>query len=173
MTTQTTRSRHKRILVLAASVLALAVTGAEPAVAGNTAEASVPTRAEVLASLSPTTGQYVEAILSLTPAQLSASFGTGPAVTQKLNVKQGAPTRAEVLASLGPKVRRYVEAIMALTPTQLSASFGTGNVVVLKLSVKKAQTRADVLSSLTPKERQWVEMIMSMTPAQLKATWGL
>jgi hypothetical protein len=70
----------------------------------------VSTREEVLASLSPATRRYVEAVSSLTPLEGVGAYGTSTLDALELD----------------PKQRRYVEGIMALTPDQLAAGFGTG-----------------------------------------------
>ena len=82
--------------------------------------------------------QYVASIVSLSPAQLAAAFGTGStddayvrAIVSLTPVQLieafGTDTRAAAaLASLTPTERLHVESIMALTPGQLRAAFGTG-----------------------------------------------
>lgn len=84
-------------------------------------------------SLTPRERQYVLGILSLTPAQLSAAFGTtltsvpgarsGSAVQP---ARSSSPTLASVLRSVTPRERQYVLGILSLTPAQLRAAFGTG-----------------------------------------------
>jgi hypothetical protein len=74
------QSRH--LAAIAAVVIALSVAAgiATRAVESGTPPAggSGPTQASVLRSLTPQERQYVLGILSLTPAQLSAAFGTSP-----------------------------------------------------------------------------------------------
>jgi Protein of unknown function (DUF4242) len=88
--------------------------------------------------------QRVDALSSMTPAQLAAAFGTETAVAE-------APTSGH-----SPKVSPYVEALGSMTPAQLAAAFGTEGVP----------------EGLRPKERRYVEAISSMTPAQLEAAFG-
>jgi hypothetical protein len=102
------------------------------------------TTASVLKSLSPQDRRYVEAIIALTPRQLAASFGTGPAP----------------LASLTPNERRYVLGIASMTPAELAAAFGT------------TAREAAALASLTPAERRYVDGVAALTPEQLSAAFG-
>jgi len=55
---------------------------------------------------------YVHAIVTMTPAERVAAFGTG---------------NVDAIDGLGltPKEERYVRAISSMTPTQLVAAFGT------------------------------------------------
>jgi hypothetical protein len=99
----------------------------------HAARSSAASQASVLRSLTPRERQYVLGILSLTPAELSAAFGTtltsvpgarsGSAVQP---ARSSSPTLASVLRSLTPRERQYVMGILSLTPAQLRAAFGTG-----------------------------------------------
>ena len=71
------------------------------------------TETPLLRSLTPREQRYVTAIASLSPAQVSAAFGTS-----------GASTINAVLASLTAQQRRYVQAIASMSYTQLAAAFG-------------------------------------------------
>lgn len=71
------------------------------------------TETPLLRSLTPHERRYVTAIAALSPAQVSAAFGTN-----------GASTINAVLASLTAQQRRYVQAIASMSYTQLAAAFG-------------------------------------------------
>ena len=78
----TVQIRRTRLLGLVATVAAVtvAVTWAIASIvdAGtHTVRTTVPTTASVLSSLSPSERQHVQAITSMTPAELKATFGTG------------------------------------------------------------------------------------------------
>lgn len=141
------RRSHLLGLVAAVAVVAAAITWAMVSFTVDTgnrgAQASAPTSAAVLASLAPKERQYVQAIASMTPAQLRAAFGTG----------------VDAIGALGLSTRdeQYVRGIASLTPAQLKAAFGTGTVP---------------LAALTPSERQYVQAIAAMTPVQLAAAFG-
>ncbi len=148
----TVQIRRTRLLGLIATVAAVAVAGtwavASIVDAGtHTARTTVPTTASVLSSLSPSERQHVQAITSMTPAELKATFGTG---------------NVDAIDGLGlsPKAEKYVRAITAMTPAELRATFGTGNVDAI-----------DALG-LSPKTEKYVRTVTSMTPAALKATFG-
>jgi hypothetical protein len=148
----TVQIRRTLLLGLIATVAAVAVAGtwaiASAVDAGtHSARTTVPTTASVLSSLSPSERQHVQAITSMTPAQLKATFGTG-------NVDAIDALR------LTPKAERYVRAISAMTPAELKATFGTGNVDAI-----------DALG-LSPTAETYVRTVTSMTPAELKATFG-
>jgi predicted metal-binding membrane protein len=71
-----------------------------------------------LASIGMQPSRYIDAIMSLTPAQLPAgALGTGYAPA----TDQGGLTVKSVLASMSPQTRRYTERIMNLTFEQLAA----------------------------------------------------
>ena len=110
--------------------------------------AAIPASGYLDALRSSSTG-YLNAIISMTPAQLRAAFGTGG---------------VDAIDALGlsPKSEQYVRTIVSMTPAQLRAAFGTGGV----------DARTAVLASLTPSERKYVKSIMAMSPAQLKAAFG-
>jgi Nickel responsive protein SCO4226-like len=76
--------------------------------------ASAPTQVSVLRQLTPAEREYVLGVISMSPAQVHAAFGTTPprAVASRLR-------------SLTPAERRYVLGIASLTPLQLWAAFGT------------------------------------------------
>ena len=107
----TVQIRRTRLLGLIATVAAVAVAGtwavASIVDAGtHTARTTVPTTASVLSSLSPSERQHVQAITSMTPAELKATFGTG---------------NVDAIDGLGlsPKAEKYVRAITAMTPAEL------------------------------------------------------
>jgi hypothetical protein len=133
----TVQISRRRLLgvVVSAAVVAAAITGAIVGVTvggGSTSAAPATPLQQVYSSrvpllpvipgahvvsggsiaLTPQEAKYVQGIVSLTPAQLVAGFGT--------DVRAAA-----ALASLTPAERAYVESIMALTPAQLRAAFGT------------------------------------------------
>jgi hypothetical protein len=96
---------------------------------------SAPTQPSALRQLTPAGREYVLGIMSMTPVEVSAAFGTSPTSGQNGQgsasgaqaVRATAPTVASVLRSLTPRERRYVRRIMALTPTELWAGFGTSH----------------------------------------------
>ena len=90
------------------------------------------TQTSVLRQLTPVGREYVLGIMSMTPVEVSAAFGTSPTSVQGRHsgsgaqvVRSGAPTLASVLRSLSPRQRRHVLGIASLTPVQLWAAFGT------------------------------------------------
>jgi hypothetical protein len=86
------------------------------------------TQASVLRSLTPAARAYALAITSMTPAEVSAAFGTSLTSVGGSGaraVPSSEPTHASVLRSLTPRERRYVLGVTALTPLQLWAAFGT------------------------------------------------
>jgi hypothetical protein len=96
------------------------------------ARSSAPSQASVLRSLTSQDRHYVLGILSLTPAQVRAAFGTSVTSLARAGSgaathpgRSGAPTLASVLRSLTPMERRYVLGILSLTPAQFRAAFGT------------------------------------------------
>ena len=78
--------------------------------------------------------QYVNAISSLTPAQIAASFGTGDVGATVSSAKE----------------RQYVKAISSMTPAQISAAFGSG-AVAPKLSPREKRY-VEGISSLSPEQ---------------------
>lgn len=110
---------HRLVLVVAlAAVIAVAAWAIAMNVSGSShrqVRTRVPTQASVLASLTPQERRYVVGIMSLTPAQLRAAFGT-----DKLSIDNSTPT------SLTANERRYTRAIASMSPSQLAAAFGTG-----------------------------------------------
>jgi hypothetical protein len=129
--------RRRWLFIAAAAALAAGVASALLAVSVGTGGES--------GALSAKSQQYVDAVASMTPAQLKAAFGTGP---------------VDAIDALGlsPKAEQYVRAITAMTPTQLRAGFGTADAI-------------DALG-LSPKAEQYVREITSLTPAQLRAGFG-
>jgi hypothetical protein len=97
------------LAVVAWAIATYAVGSGSPA-----AHRAVATQAPALAVLTPQERQYVQGIVSLTPVQLRAAFGTDRPMGDSSGV-----------ASLTPRERRYVLGITALTPLQLWAAFGT------------------------------------------------
>jgi hypothetical protein len=87
----------RRLLAGTAVTIALAA-GAATVVAldgpddAQRAASGVPTRDELLLSLSPEERRYVQWVMSATPAQLAATFGTG-SVGDRPPLKPGANTR--------------------------------------------------------------------------------
>lgn len=117
---RTRLGRSHRLALVAALAAVIAV--AAWAIAMNVSRSSnrhvrtgVPTQASVLGSLTPQERRYVVGIMSLTPAQLRAAFGT-----DKPSIEDSTPT------SLTAKERRYTRAIASMSPAQLAAAFGTG-----------------------------------------------
>ena len=78
--------------------------------------------------------QYVNAISSLTPAQIAAAFGTGDVGATVSSAKE----------------RQYVQAISSMTPAQISAAFGSG-AVAPKLSPREKRY-VEGISSLSPEQ---------------------
>jgi hypothetical protein len=163
--------RRRWLFIAAAAALAAGVASALLAVSVGTGGES--------GALSAKSQQYVDAVASMTPAQLKAAFGTGP---------------VDAIDALGlsPKAEQYVREITSLTPAQLRAGFGTAvtptQVAAPMIgsnwpSYGPAVTpmvgsnwpsywpagRAAVLASLTPRELRYVASIMALTPEQLAA----
>ena len=69
----------------------------------------------MLGGLTTLERQYVVGILSLTPAQLRAAFGTD---------RPSGDT--SWMRSLTPKERRYVRSISSMSSSELAAAFGNG-----------------------------------------------
>ena len=115
-------------IALAAWAIASHVIGPGP----RSARSGVPTEASVLRSLTPQERQYAQGILSMTPAQLQAAFGTS--ATSVTGARSGSTTKpvgpsepspASVLRSHTLRERQYVLGILSLTPAQFKAAFGT------------------------------------------------
>jgi hypothetical protein len=110
---------HRLVLVAAlAAVIAVAAWAIAMNVSGSShrqVRTGVPTQASVLGALTPQERRYVVGIMSLTPAQLRAAFGT-----DQPSIDNSTPT------SLTAKERRYVRAIASMSPSQVAAAFGTG-----------------------------------------------
>ena len=109
-----------------------------------------PTEASLLRELTPAGREYVLAVTSMTPVEVSAAFGTGPTSVHGRHsgagtTGSGTPTLASVLRSLTPRERRYVLGIASLTPLQLWAAFGT----TLTPPVLHGHTRSTTASSAT------------------------
>lgn len=74
--------RSRRLAILAGLVAVIAIAAWAVATyavgsGGRSAQHSAPTQASVLSGLTPQARQYVLGIVSLTPAQVRAAFGTG------------------------------------------------------------------------------------------------
>ena len=143
------------VATLAAAVTWVLVTSAIDARSAQT-HTNVPTREQVLSSLSPTERQYVTAIASASPLELAAAYGTSPIEALGLTTTE----------------RQYVEAIAALSPEQLAAGYGTARVSRPSSIGRDVSTSAAVLAELTPSERDYVEAIIALTPEQLAADFG-
>jgi hypothetical protein len=164
----TVQIRRSHLLGLIATVAAVAIASTW-AIASNgntgaqTAQNSVQTKTSVLSTLTPSERQHVQAITSLTPTQLKATFGTGT-------------VNAIDALGLTSAEEKYVLAITSMTPAQLKAAFGTGfnaaRADAPMLGSNWPSYWPTVLASLTPSERQHVQTITSMTPAQLVAAFG-
>jgi hypothetical protein len=112
--------RPRRLVVVSALALVIAAVAwaiATFAMGSGTpsAQHATATEAAVLARLTPQERQYVLGIVSLTPAQLSAAFGTD----QPSSVGSGG-------ASPTPQERGYARAIASMSRVQQAAAFGTG-----------------------------------------------
>ena len=106
----------------------------------ESAQKSAQPTASALSSLSPTERQYVQTIVSMSPAQLRAAFGTGGAdsidalglscASEKYVRAIVSMTPAQLRAAFGTsgvdESQRFVRAITSMTPAQLKAAFGTG-----------------------------------------------
>jgi hypothetical protein len=112
MSTSTTvsvpmRARRKWLLAIAAAALVAAIAAVLLAVdLGRNEKTTAPVAHK---------SAYVQAISSLTPAQLAAAFGTGP-------YSRG-PAWTSMLT---PKETRYIDRIASLTREQQAAAFGNG-----------------------------------------------
>jgi uncharacterized membrane protein len=178
-TVQISRSRLLGLVVLVAA-LAAALTGAVVAVTvGNSSSASATPAlsSEVQAGVNnvplipkmdgarvvgtSAEEQHVQQIVSLTPEELRAAFGTETET-------------AAALASLTPAERLYVKRMLALTPEQLRAIYGTQSAADGNGSVGSNWPSywPGVLASLTPAEQRYVESIMALSPEQLRAAFG-
>jgi hypothetical protein len=168
----TVQIRRSRLLGLVggAAAVAAAVTWAVLAFGVGIGDGTrvVSGQVDVLSQLSPSARQYVEAVSTMTPVELRATFGTGD-------------VDAIDALNLSPGSERYVRSIVSMTPAQLRATFGTGPVEGRRTDSPLIGThwrsywptaRAAALASLTPKELRYVGAIMTMTPAELAATFG-
>jgi hypothetical protein len=115
------------VVLVASSIVTYAINSGTRSV-----RSSALTHGFMLRQLSPGGREYVLGLMSLTPVELSAAFGTSPTSVPGRDrssgsqaVRTGAQTPAAVLRSLTPKERRYVLGIASLTPVQLWAAFGT------------------------------------------------
>jgi hypothetical protein len=115
------------ISVIALAAWAIASRMADSAT--RPARASVPTRTSVLRSLTPRVRHYALGIMSLTPAEFQAAFGTGPTSVQGAGSDRAThpaqPSVPSVLRSLTTRERQYVQGILSLTPAQFQAAYGT------------------------------------------------
>jgi hypothetical protein len=175
------RLRRRWPFVAVAALLAAGCTVAVLAIStgSNTTENATPSGAASSrvkgpsATSSAQEQRYVEAISSMTPAQLAAAFGTGgfattgPSAAERQYVKAiSSMTPAQIAAAFGTgdvgatvssaKERQYVKAISSMTPAQISAAFGSGAVA----------------PKLSPKEKRYVEGISSLSPEQVAAAFG-
>jgi hypothetical protein len=115
---RTTRLGPSRRLILIAAVAALLAVAAWAITSpsgGHAVRQGTTNETSVLRSLTPRERQYVTGIASLSPAQLSAAFGT-----------DRVPSVDSILASLTAEQRRYVRAIASLSYERLGAAFGPG-----------------------------------------------
>ena len=117
--------------------------------------------AVALAGLTPKERQHVESIITSTPAQLRAAFGSQSQAV--------APAAPQITSTAIPPTgyldavkheSTWVQAVTSMTPVQLIEAFGTD-----------ART-AVALAGLAPKERQYVESIITSPPAELRAAFG-
>jgi hypothetical protein len=111
------RGRRVAVVTALAAVIAVAVWAIATYAVGSGSRhaAATPTQASVLSTLTPRQRQYVLGISSLTPAQVSAAFGTDPLANEAL-----------VPSSLTPAERRYVRAMASMSYSEMAAAFGTG-----------------------------------------------
>lgn len=122
-------------ITTAAAVLALAawaITTYAVDSGARSGRSSAPIETSVLRQLTPAERDYVLGIMSMTPVEVRAAFGTSSTSASGLDSSSGvqparsnATTVASVLRSLTPGERRYVLGIASLTPLQLWAAFGT------------------------------------------------
>jgi hypothetical protein len=145
----TIQIRRSRLLGLIGGVAALAaaVTWAALAFGVGSGTRIVSGQVDVLEKMGASSRQYVEAVSTMTPAELKATFGTGP---------------VDTIGTLGlsPQVERYVRSIVSMSPAERRATFGTGSV--------------DAIDSLglSPQAERYVRSIVSMSPAERRATFG-
>lgn len=99
------------ILALAAWAIATYAVDARK----RSGRSSAATQPSMLRELTPAGREYVLGVISMTPVEMQAAFGTSPASVQGRQngrpaqaVRSGAPTLASVLRSLNPTERRYV-----------------------------------------------------------------
>ena len=137
------RLRRRWPFVAIAALLAAATTVVLLAITSGSDQSRTVTHSGVAASSAggPSTSrsaarerQYVQAISSMSPAQLSAAFGTGGFATTAPSAKE----------------RQYVKAISSMTPKQISAAFGSG-AVAPKLSPREKRY-VEGISSLSPEQ---------------------
>jgi hypothetical protein len=111
-------------LLLAAAVVATAtITGGLIATVDSETSGPAPatrSNSEILDGLSPSSREYVEGVMNMTPEQLAAAYGYGPIPVP------ATPTNTEILDGLSPSSREYVEGVMNMTPEQLAAAYGYG-----------------------------------------------
>ena len=118
---QTARlGRFTRLVIVAAVaavivVVAWAIATSAAGPSSRPTKHTGPTQASVLGGLTTLERQYVVGILSLTPAQLRAAFGTD---------RPSGDT--SWMRSLTPKERRYVRSISSMSSSELAAAFGNG-----------------------------------------------
>jgi hypothetical protein len=133
--TRLRQPHHLAAIAAVISVIALAAWAIATRVVDSgtrPARPSAPSQASALQSLTPQQRQYVLGILSLTPAEVRAAFGTSPTAVPGAGsgsavhpTRPSAPTLASVLRWLTPRERQYVLGILSLTPAQLRAAFDT------------------------------------------------
>jgi hypothetical protein len=137
------RMRRRWPFVAIAALLAAGTTVALLAITNGSDTSTTVTHNGVAASSAEGTSltrsaaderQYVRAISSMTPAELSAAFGSGDFAVTK-------PTPGE---------QRYIRAISSLTPAQISAAFGSG-AVAPKLSPRE-ERYVDAMAALSPEQ---------------------
>jgi hypothetical protein len=112
--------RFDRLVIVSAlaaviAVVAWAIATYAAGAGRPSAHGAVATQAPVLAHLTPQERQYVIGIVSLTPAQFSAAFGTDRPTSDSSGG-----------ASLTPREHRYVQAIASMSRAQQAAAFGAG-----------------------------------------------
>jgi hypothetical protein len=177
----------RRLLGLIGGVAALAaaVTWAALAFGVGSGTRVVSEQQAVLAKLSPSSRQYVEAVSTMTPVELKATFGTGD-------------VDAIDALRLSPQSETYVRAVASMTPAELRATFGTGGVDTVDATAGSAAIPASgylealnstfgsaaipasgyldavnaTLGSVAIPASGYVEAITKMTPAELRATFG-
>jgi hypothetical protein len=117
------RGRSARLIIAAAvaavvAVIAWTIATSAAGQSSRPTKHTAPTQASVLGRLTPHERQYVVGILSLTPAQLRAAFGTDPP-SDDISWRR----------SLTPREHRYIRAIASMSSSELAAAFGTGGFV--------------------------------------------